>query len=68
MDFTLYHKKERFCITGLDINTVQDGIEISMNDYMQSLKDIKEIQKADRDEELSKLEMKEYRKMIGKIA
>ena len=39
-----------------------------MNVYMQSLKDIKEIQKADRDEELWKLEMKEYRKMTGNIA
>ena len=39
-----------------------------MNNCMNSLKDIKEIRKADRDEELTKLEMKEYRKMIGKIS
>ena len=39
-----------------------------MNNYMNSLKDIKEIRKADRDEELTKLEMKEYRKMAGKIS
>ena len=35
---------------------------------MQNLKDIKEITKADHDEELSKLEMKEYQKIMGKIA
>ena len=37
-----------------------------MNDYMQSLEDIKDTRKADRDEELTRVEMKEYRKMAGK--
>ena len=35
---------------------------------MQSLKDVKGIRKADYDEELSSLEMKEYRKVAGKIS
>ena len=40
-----------------------------MEDYSQSLKDITDIRKVDdRNEELSKLEMKLYRKMTGKIA
>lgn len=55
-------EKDKFCFSGLDVNAVEDYIKISMNDYMQSLKDIKEIHNADHDEELSKLEMKEYQK------
>ena len=39
-----------------------------MNEYMQGWKDIKEIQKTKRDEELLKLDMKEYRKITGKIS
>ena len=40
-----------------------------MEDYTNSLEDIKEIRKVeDRNEPLTKLEMKEYRKMTGKIA
>ena len=46
-----------------------NGIEILMEDYSQSLKDITDIRKVDdRREELSKLKMKLYRKMTGKIA
>ena len=48
---------------------VEDGIEVSMDDYADSLKDIKEIRKTeDRNELLTKLEMKEYCKITGKIA
>ena len=39
-----------------------------MEDYVKSLEEIKEIRKADREEDLTKLEMKEYRKMTGKIS
>ena len=54
---------------GLDIKSVETGIEISMEDYSKSLKDILEIRKTDdRMEPLTKLEMKLYRKMTGKIA
>ena len=35
---------------------------------VKSLNDIKEIRKADRDKPLTKLELKEYRKMTGQIA
>ena len=55
-------EKDKFCFSGLDVNAVEDYIKISMNDYMQSLKDIKEIHNVDHDEKLSKLEMKEYQK------
>ena len=38
-----------------------------MEDYVESLEDIKEIRKADRDDYSTKLELKEYRKMTGKL-
>ena len=62
-------EKDIFRFKGLDVLVVSDGIEIWMEDYSQSLKDIIDIRKADdRNEEFSKLEMKLYRKMTGKIA
>ena len=61
-------KRDRFGFTGLDVAAVEDVIEVLMNEYMQGWKDIKEIQKANRDEELLKLDMKEYRKITGKIS
>ena len=62
-------EEEVFRFTGLDVKVVSDGIDISMEDYSQSLKDITDIRKVDdRKEELSKLEMKLYRKMTGKKA
>ena len=39
-----------------------------MDNYMHSLRDIHEIRKVDRDEDLTKLELKEYRKITGKIS
>ena len=62
-------EEDCFRFTGLDIKKVDNGIEVSMEDYTNSLEDIKEIRKVeDRNEPLTKLEMKEYRKMTGKIA
>ena len=61
-------ERDKFCFTGLDVTAAEDGIEVSMNDYIQSLKDINDIHKADYDKELLKLEMKEYMKMTEKIA
>ena len=62
-------EEDVFRFTGLDVKVVTDGIEISMEDYSQSLKDITDTRKVDDwNEELSKLEMKLYRKMTGKIA
>ena len=48
--------------------TIGDGIQILMEDYVQSLEDIQSIRKAERDEELSKLEMKEFCKVTGKLS
>ena len=61
-------ERDKFYFTGLDVATVEDRITVSMNDYMQSVKDMKDIRKVDHDEELSRLEMKEYRKIAGKIS
>ena len=44
------------------------SIVLSMEDYIRSLEDITEIWKVDRDEPLTRLELKEYRNMTGKIA
>ena len=47
---------------------VDDGIEVSMEDYSDSLQDVKNIRKVeDHNKLLTKLEMKEYRKITGKI-
>ena len=39
-----------------------------MEDYIKSLEEIKEIWKADRDEYLTKVELKIFRKMTGKLS
>ena len=62
-------KEDCFGFTGLDIKVVDDGIEVSMEDYTNSLQDIKNIRKVENfNEPLTKLKMKEYQKITGKIA
>ena len=61
-------ERDNFCFTGLDISTVEDGFEIGMADYVDSLTDIKEIRKTDQDDNLTKQEIKEYRKVTGKLS
>ena len=39
-----------------------------MKDYVESLQDIKEIRKANKEEDFTKTEFKEYRKVTGKIS
>ena len=51
-------EKNRFHFTGLNVAAVRDGIEVLMDDYVQSLKGINEIRKADMDEELIRVDMK----------
>ena len=51
------------------MKVVDDTIKVSMEDYTNSLQDIKNIRRVkDRNEPLTKFEMKEYRKMTGKIS
>ena len=39
-----------------------------MADYVKSIGDVPEVRNADREKELSDLEMKEYRKVTGKVS
>ena len=52
----------------MDVLKQKDDIVLSIEDYVRSLEDIKNIRKLDKDDSLTKLELKEYRKMTGKIA
>ena len=46
----------------------KDGIEISMEDYAESLKEVIEIQKEEKDEPLTKIEKRVYIKYIGMLS
>ena len=61
-------ERENFRYTGIDVKTVEDGVEIEMQDYVDSLDEIQEIRKADRDDDLTKMEVKEYGEMTGKLS
>ena len=61
-------ERDKFRYTGIDVSAVEDGLEIEMEDYVESLEEVKEIRKADRDEDLTKAELKVYRKMTGKLS
>ena len=47
---------------------MEDGIEIEMKDYVDSLEEVKEIRKAVRDDPLTRAELKVFRKMTGKLS
>ena len=36
-------EKDKFRYTGIDVSVVEDGIEVEMEDYVDSLEEIKEI-------------------------
>merc|ERR1712240_580364 len=61
-------EEDNFRFTGLDVKTKNGKIEVPMEDYAESIQEIKEIIKAKRDEKLTKAEIKEYRKYTGKIS
>ena len=50
------------------MKTVDDGIEIEMQDFVDSLEEVKEIWKAVRDDTLTRAELKVFRKMTGKLS
>ena len=60
-------ERDKFCFTGLDTSTKEDGIEIEMAYYVARVQDIVDIRKADKYEDLTKQELKEYRKIAGKL-
>ena len=59
-------KNDKFRSTGIDIRRMEDGIEISIEDYAESLELI-EIRDDKSDENLTKDELKVWRKYIGKL-
>ena len=61
-------EENEFRSTGLDVKAEKGKIEVSIEDYAKSVEPIEEIRKADRNEKLTKLELKEYRKYTGKIS
>ena len=61
-------EKENLRYTGIDVKTIEDGIEIEMQDYVDSLDEVREIRKADKDDPLTRAELKVYRKMTGKLS
>merc|ERR1712115_289252 len=61
-------EENNFRFTGLDVKTTDEGIEISMEDYANSITEIQDIRKANGTEPLTKAELKEYRKYTGKLS
>ena len=57
---------DKFRFTGIDIRKTEDGIEISMEDYVESLEEI-EIREDKSDETLTRDELKILRKYVGKL-
>ena len=54
--------------TGVDVEEVKDGIEISMDEYVTSIELVTEIRKVNKQTELTGLEMKQLRKVTGKVS
>merc|ERR1712163_38431 len=61
-------EEDNFRFTGLDVKTKDGKIDVSMEDYAESIQEVTEIRKANRNEKLTKPELKEYRKYTGKIS
>jgi len=61
-------EENNFRFTGLDVKTTDEGIEVSMEDFAKSIKEIQDIRKANGTEPLTKAELKEYRKHTGKLS
>ena len=61
-------EKNKYRFTGIDIEKKKDGIVMSMEDYAESIEEIKEIRKEKKTEMLMKIENKLYRKYVGKIS
>lgn len=60
-------EKEKFCFSSLDIKILDELIIFSMDDYVRKLEDVAEIRKERKRHNLSKLDLKIYRKMTRNI-
>ena len=56
----------RFRFTGIDVESFEDRIELSMNDYAASLEDV-EVREDKSSESLTREEMRVFRKYVGKL-
>ena len=61
-------EEDKFRFTGLDVKAECEKIQVSMEEFADSVDEIQEIRKADRTEKLTKAELKEYRKYTGRIS
>ena len=59
-------ERSTFRFTGIDVEKVSNGIVFSMEDYAQSIDEIKEIRRVKKDTPLTKPELKLFRKCVGK--
>ena len=59
---------ESFRFTGIDVAKCEDGLVVSMEDYVESLYDIKDVRVGRHDNFLLPVENKLYRGFTGKIA
>jgi hypothetical protein len=61
-------EKNRFRFTGVNIEKTDLGIEISMKDYANSMEMIEDIRAVKADDPLTKVELKVFRKYMGKLS
>ena len=62
-------ESNNFRFTGIDVSKKENGnIEISMNDYANSIDYIESFREGKANEKLSEIELKMYRKYTGKIS
>ena len=61
-------ENENFHFTGMYVKKTNEGIEVSMEQYVRSIEEIKDIRKGNLNDPLRKAEQKMYRKYTGKIA
>ena len=61
-------ERGKFRFTEWDIHKFEDVIKVSMKDYTNSMEEVKDIRRADRNEALTRLEMKYYRNFTGKLS
>ena len=60
-------EKDKFRYTRIDVCAMDTGTKIKSEDFVESLEEVGEIILADRDEDLTQLELRLYRKIIGKL-
>ena len=53
-------EKDKFRYTSLDVSALEYGIKISKEDYVTRLEDVTDIRNDDHDEDLTRLERKEW--------